>query len=271
MAKFALIPIKRIYPPLKPMRIDSLGEGLEELKEDLDRRGQLQAIGVVDLGGEEYRLVWGSRRTAAAEELGWTEIYAKVHALDEIDELEAMAAENFQRTDVSPIEEAEFYAALMEQKGISSAEVARRCHRSRATVETALAFLSGDPAVKEALGRGEINKGQATQLNLVKDDIGRAQGLGWARQGLLTAKQLEGWRVNREVTGISESIEKVKENLDALPPVDYRTQTRCLLHNEFVALADAYPRVVCNECWSLVLDALQFMHDHGGHAEQGGN
>ncbi len=261
MAELRMIPVNLIDPPLKPMRIDTLGDGLEELKADLEKRGQLQAIGVVSLPNGRYRLIWGSRRTAAFEEMGWGEIMAKVHMSDEIDELESMAAENFQRTQLNPIEEGEFYASLIEAKGISVAECARRVHKSPATVSRMLSFIAGDPDVRQALQSGEINAGQAEQLNLVRDDIGRKQGLTWARGGLMTARQLAGWRENREVTGISDNIEQVQQQLANMPVVDYRTMAKCVLHNEFVELLTAPPRVICDECWALVGEALTFYHE----------
>ena len=260
MAEAKLIPIDLIDPPLKPMRMDTLQEGLEELKADLDKRGQLQEIGVMDTQDGRYRLIWGSRRCAAFEEMGWFEIRAKVHQPGECDEMETMAAENFARTQLNPVEEGDFYRSLIEAKHLTVSECARRVHKSPPTVYRMLALAAGDADVRDALRRGEIGAGQAEQLNLVKDDIGRAQGLKWAQLGLMTANALKGWRENREVTGISESIEQVKANLAAMPTIDYRTQAKCVLHNEYVDMVSAPPRVICDECWNLVVEAITWYH-----------
>lgn len=260
MPELKMIPVETIDPPLNPMRIDTLGEGLEELKADLEKRGQLQAIGVLNTGDGRYRLIWGSRRTAAAEEMGWTDIFAKVYVPGEIDEAESMAAENFQRTQLNPIEEGTFYASLIESRKISVAECARRVHKSPATVHRMLALAAGDPDIREALRQGEINAGQAEQLNLVRDEIGRKQGLTWAKAGLMTARQLQGWRENREVTGISDNLESVKEQLANLPHVDFKTMAKCVLHNDYVELLTAPPRVICDECWEIVIDAITALH-----------
>ena len=260
MSELRMVPLNLIDPPLKPMRIDSLGEGLEELKMDLEKRGQMQAIGVVALDTGRFRLVWGSRRCAAMEEMGWSDVMSKVHQVGEIDEMESMAAENFQRTQLNPVEEGEFYANLIEAKNISVAECARRVHKSPATVSRMLSFLGGDGEVRAALSSGAINQGQAEQLNLVRDDIGRAQGLAWAKGGLMTARALAGWRENREVTGISDSVEQVQRNLEALPVIDYRTMAKCVLHGQFVELMSAPPRVICDECWELVVEAITYYH-----------
>lgn len=260
MAEIKMIPLAAIAPPLRPMRQDTLAEGLEELKADLDKNGQMQPIGVVQLSPESYRLVWGSRRCAAAEEMGWTEIQAQVYPLGQIDESDRMAAENFQRTQLNPVEEAHFYREFIDEKHISVAEAARRTHRSLTTVKNLLSLLDGDEEVLSALRAGEINKGQAEQLNLVRDEIGRKQGLGWAKAGLMTARELAGWRENREVTGISDSIEQVKINLDGMPMIDYRTMAKCVLHNDYVELMSAPPRCICDGCWDLIVTALNYYH-----------
>lgn len=260
MAELKMIPVALINPPLKPMRIDSLQDGLDELKADLEKRGQMQAVGVVDTQDGRYRLIWGSRRCCAFEEMSWPEIMAKIHQPGEIDELESMAAENFQRTQINPIEEGEFYATLIEEKHLSIEECARRVHKSSTTVRRMLSFLTGDPAVRSALQRGEINNGQAEQLNLVKDEIGRRQGLGWAAGGLMSARQLQGWRENREVTGQDVSLEQVKANLEAMPVIDYRTMAKCVIHGEYVELLKAPPRIVCDECWDFLVTCVTYYH-----------
>lgn len=264
MAISQMLELTLIDPPLRPMRTESLTEGLEELKADLERRGQLQPIGVVDTQDGRFRLIWGSRRCAAAEEMGWREIMAMVYALGTVDELESMAAENLQRTQINPVEEGEFYASLIEAKGISVKECARRVHRAPGTVQRMLSFLSGDMDVRSALRGGAINQGQAEQLNLVRDEIGRAQGLVWAKQGLMTARALTGWRENREVTGISDSIAQVQADLAAMPHIDFRTMAKCVLHNDFVELLKAPPRIICDECWELVVDAINYYHQTHG-------
>lgn len=119
-----------------------------------------------------------------------------------------------------------------------------------------LSFIAGNPAIREALQRGEINQGQAEQLNLVRDEIGRAQGLGWAKGGLMTARALAGWRENREVTGISDQIDQLAPILAAAVMPDYKTMAKCVLHNEFVELMKAPPRVICDECWEMVIDGI---------------
>jgi ParB family chromosome partitioning protein len=261
MPETKMIPLVLIDPPLNPMRIDSLGEGLEELIEDIRAHGQLQNIVVVELPGGRYRLVAGSRRCAAFEEAGWPEIRASVYQPGEIDESSAMAAENFHRTQLNPVEEAMFYRDYCNSNGITAKEAARRTHRSYQTVRALLDLLDGDERVMEALRAGEINKAQAQELNLVADEIGRSQALQWARQGFMTAVQLKHWREHREVMGISANIEQVRAELEKIPLVDYRTQTKCQIHNEFVDINVAPPRNICDKCWSVLLDAMEYYAD----------
>src|SRR5262245_35543673 len=136
-----MIPVNMIDPPLRPMRQDTLEEGLQELITDIEQQGQLQNIGVVELPTGRFRLVFGSRRCAAFETACWPEIRADVYQLGEIDEMSAMAAENMQRTQLNPIEEANFYKEFMLVQGLSMAEAARRTKRSYGTVQQLLALL----------------------------------------------------------------------------------------------------------------------------------
>ena len=269
MPETRMVKVELIDPPLRPMRVSTLAEGLEELIADIEKNGQLQNIVILDTQDGRFRLIAGSRRCAAFEAACWPEIRASVYQPGEISESEAMAAENFHRTQLNPVEEAIFYRDYMGDHNLTVAEAARRTHRSATTVRGLLDLLDGDPEVLDALQVGVINKGQAEQLNLVKDEIGRKQGLEWAARGLMTAKQLAGWRENREVTGISGSLEQVKENLANAPTVDYRTMAKCVLHNDYVELLKAPPRVVCDECWELIVTAITYYHQHRNPAMSG--
>jgi len=265
MAEQRMIEVALIDPPLHPMRSYTLEDGLEELIADIREKGQLQNIVVVDTGNGRYRLVAGSRRCAAFESAGWKEIRAWVYQPGEVDEMAAMSSENFHRTQLNPVEEALFYREYMQERQISAAEAARRTHRSFHVVRGLLSLLEGDPEVLEALRKGEINKAQAEALNMVKDEIGRRQGLEWAKLGHMSARQIEQWRLHREVTGISENIERVKEQLDNMPHVDYRTQVKCTLHGEYVDMTVCPPRNICDDCWAIVVEALQSLQQKTDH------
>jgi N6-adenosine-specific RNA methylase IME4 len=86
---------------------------LDSLAESMDRIGLLHPIGV----DSDHRLIWGRRRLAAAQILGWEEIHAVVVDLD--DGADAEIDENEIREDFRPFEKkaiAEALAARVEER-----------------------------------------------------------------------------------------------------------------------------------------------------------
>lgn len=63
-----------------------------------------------------YELVCGHRRTEAAKRAGLTEVPAIMRDLNDTEALDLAIVDNLQRVDLSPMEEAEGYALLMNQK-----------------------------------------------------------------------------------------------------------------------------------------------------------
>jgi len=249
-----------LIPPVHPMRKESLYDGMEELKESLVANGLQQAIGAVELESGEYRIVWGMRRTVAAKELGWQEIECKVFQPGEVDEEMGKAHENFHRTNVDPIEEAEFFQRIITDNSISITECARRCRRSPSHVSRLLSLLEGHSDVREALRMGHINSAQAVEIN-------RSSSAGWVKLALryaqgqgITAIQLARWRDTAESSGEAANLEAVLQEMADNPPVDYRVQNKCHVHQDWLPVEQVPMRPVCNDCWDkLMLAAEHFV------------
>lgn len=88
---------------------------IEELARSMGHHGQLQQIGVTTFGVDgatdadtpRYRVVWGHRRIAAARLLKWERLQATLHdCATEQDVLIARGVENFQRRELTPVDEA---------------------------------------------------------------------------------------------------------------------------------------------------------------------
>lgn len=258
MPEIRLVPIQLLIPPTHPMRTDSLYEGMEELKESLSQNGLQQAIGCVEQDDGLYRIVWGMRRTVAAKELGWPDIQAKVFVEGEVDEEMAKAHENFHRTQIDPLEEGEFYARIIKEHGITITECARRCRRSVSQVSRTLSLLEGYPDVREALRLGYINCAQAVALN-------KSESPGWIRYALkyaqgqgITAANLDRWREQADATGEAENLDKVLQDVQNNPQIDYRQQNKCHVHQEWLPVEQVPLRAVCEDCWQ----KLQMTAEH---------
>src|SRR5881275_1104616 len=123
---------------------------LAELADSIKARGLLQPI-IVRRVESGYQLLAGERRFRAAQLAGLDKLPALIRAAD--DPLEVALIENLQREDLSPLEEAEGLALLIERHGYSHREVAELLGKSRPYVSNTLALTRLPDAVKADLRR----------------------------------------------------------------------------------------------------------------------
>lgn len=176
------IPISEIranhYQPRKEF---DPGE-LRELQDSIGAMGLLQPITVRQVAGESgYELVAGERRLRAATALGWNTIPAMVRSYDDRTTLTLALVENLQRSDLNPIEEAEGYARLSAEFGLTQNEIAELVGKDRSTIANLLRVLQLPSAVRRMLESGELSMGHARPLLALEDD---AQILTFAKEAV---------------------------------------------------------------------------------------
>lgn len=103
-----------------------------------------------------YQLVAGERRWRAVKLAGLTKIEAKVRDLDDKAVLEIQFIENLQRTDLSPIEEAEGYNRLLNEHGYTAESLAGKLGKSKSYVYARLKICNLPEQAMEALAKGEL-------------------------------------------------------------------------------------------------------------------
>jgi ParB family chromosome partitioning protein len=118
--------------------------------------------------GDRFVLVHGERRLRAAQSLGWETIEAEVRDLTPEDARWLALVENVQRADLSPVEEAQAYQAVL-ATGVTQTELGRRLGKSQSYIATKLRFLALPDEVQRALDTGTINEGHAKQLLRLRD------------------------------------------------------------------------------------------------------
>ena len=118
---------------------------LAELAASMKESGLLQPVVVRPAQSGTYELIAGERRWRAAQQLEWVEIGAVVRDVDDQTLLTLALVENLQRDALSAIDEARGYRRLIDEFGVSQAEVGSLVGRSRSTVVNALRLL-GLPA-----------------------------------------------------------------------------------------------------------------------------
>ncbi|WP_038055025.1 ParB/RepB/Spo0J family partition protein [Thermus amyloliquefaciens] len=185
------LPLSAIRPnPHQPRRRFSQ-EGLEELAASIREKGLLQPL-LVRPKGEGYELVAGERRLRAAELAGLREVPVVIRDLTDQEAMEVALVENLQREDLTPLEEARGYQALLDL-GLTQEEVARRVGKARSTVANALRLLHLPEEVLQALEEGRISAGHARALLMLEPED-RLWGLREILDKGLSVRQAEALR-----------------------------------------------------------------------------
>ena len=159
------VPIDRVSPnPFQP-RTDFPEEEIRELADSISRSGLLQPLVLrQQRGTDKFELVAGERRLRALRLLGWEACPAVVRDVDDRDMALLAVIENVQRENLSPMEEARAYRALMEKFSLTQEELSRLIGKSRPYVANILRLLSLPPEVQEKVDQGAISFSQAREL-----------------------------------------------------------------------------------------------------------
>lgn len=163
-AAFQLIALNRITPNADQPRKTFNTETIEELANSIREKGVLQPVIVKKKQDGHFELVCGERRFRAAALCGLTEVPAIIKDVAGDDLLEWALIENIQREDLNPIEEAEAYQRLVEERMISQEEVAKRVGKNRVTVTNTLRLLRLPQEVKQYLADGRLSAGHARAI-----------------------------------------------------------------------------------------------------------
>jgi len=169
---FALVPLDLITPNPQQPRQHFDADTLAALAASIREVGVLQPVVLRPADAEgEYVLVAGERRCRAARLAGLDDVPAVIRDdTDDTSSLTEALVENVQREDLTPLEEAAAYRQLLEDFGLTHADIAERVGRSRSAVTNTLRLLQLPAAIQGMLERGELTAGHARPLLSVEDD-----------------------------------------------------------------------------------------------------
>jgi ParB family chromosome partitioning protein len=247
---------EQIALPELQIRHASDSETIEALKESIRTLGLLQPI-VVRRKGDAYELVAGRQRLRAVIELGWETVPARVLELSDEDALVAQAVENVNRRDVSPLEEAEYFAELRERTGWSTAEIARRIGRPESYVRERLQLLSAPEELLRAVADGAIPFRAARYLRQIDDPVTLSTYIAFARQGGInedTARRwLEDYRRQKELQQALESHEPQPQGYYdpaalTTPSTPRDVTFECAICRQMHPIREAHTLIVCESC-----------------------
>jgi ParB family chromosome partitioning protein len=162
------IPVTQIsVNPHQPRR--SFDEvALSQLAESIKSTGLIQPI-IVRPFDSGYQLIAGERRLRAAKIAGLARIPAIIRDVDGLSQAQMALVENIQREDLDPLDRAAAYRTLMDQLGLTQAELAGRLGEDRSTIANHLRLLDLADPVREHLSAGRLTLGHAKLLAGVAD------------------------------------------------------------------------------------------------------
>ena len=117
-----------------------------------------------------HELVAGERRYRASKLAEAADIPAMIRELTDEQVLEIQILENLQRDDLSELEEAEGYQALMAHSGLNAEQVGAKIGKSRAYVYQRLKLLNLCPPVRQALRDKKLDPSTATLLARIPNE-----------------------------------------------------------------------------------------------------
>ena len=145
-------------------------EGIEALADSIREHGVLQPILVRPLPNGSYQIVAGERRWRASRMAGLDEVPVNIKELDDFQTMQIAMAENLQRENLNPIEEAEGYKYLIDNFNMSKEQIAKIAGKSRSYISNSNRILSLPDFIIDALRDGKITSGHAKALLMFDDE-----------------------------------------------------------------------------------------------------
>ena len=145
-------------------------ESLSGLADSIREFGVIQPIIVRKLNGDEkYEIIAGERRFRASKQVGLTSIPAIINTnIDDTSSLAMALIENIHREDLSPIEQAHTYKALLDEFNITHEDLSKKVGKSRATITNSIRMLNLPVSVQKLIDEGKVTAGHAKVLVSLK-------------------------------------------------------------------------------------------------------
>lgn len=193
-------------------------EALEALADSISQYGVLQPILVRRVESGFYQIIAGERRFRASKMAGLSEIPAVVIEADDLKTAELALIENLQREDLNPYEEAQAYASLMEDFGLTQEQLSARIGKSRSAIANTLRLLDLPEDVLEMLKTGDITAGHARALLGLKNRDAMADVAFKILENALSVRDTEA--LVKKLNKLYESAERAEDEGDEIV-VDY--------------------------------------------------
>lgn len=157
------VAVDQIIPNPHQPRTTLDDEALSELAASIKTHGVIQPPVVTEQAGG-YVLIAGERRWRAASLAGLDSIPVIVKESTSQEMLELALVENVQRADLNALEEAHAYQQLIDEFGLTQADVADRVGKARSTVANLVRLLGLPQNIQAAVSDSRISGAHARAL-----------------------------------------------------------------------------------------------------------
>ncbi|HOI85038.1 MAG TPA: ParB/RepB/Spo0J family partition protein [Acholeplasmataceae bacterium] len=208
--------------PFQPRRIFD-EDKINELAQSIKEHGVFQPI-ILKRVKHGYIIVSGERRYRAALKVGLKTIPSIIRQYEESKVAEIALAENLQRENLTPIEEAEAYKIVMRSLNLTQSELAEKVGKSRSHVTNTLGLLNLPQEVQQLLLTNAISMGHARALSKLEND---QQIITLAHRIIdkqLSVRQIE------ELTQIEEKTNKIERKKSTKYSIEEKKLTQTLGH-----------------------------------------
>lgn len=184
------LPISEIKPNKGQPRKTFRPEELAELADSIKQNGILQPL-LVRKKGSGYEIVAGERRYQAAKAAGLSEVPVVIREISDDEVFKLALIENLQRSDLSPLEEAQGYRQLIKEKGLTQEELAKILSKSRSAITNTLRLLDLPEEVQGLVEEGKLTAGHARAILAVPSEEGRIKLAQKVVEERLSVRQTE--------------------------------------------------------------------------------
>lgn len=165
-------------------------EKIKELAESIKVHGVLQPI-IVRSKDNYYEIVAGERRFRACQLLNLDTIPAVIKNYNEEEAHSVSLIENIHREDLTAIEEAKAYKAIMEINNLKQEELAQKIGKSQSTIANKIRLLNLPSEIQDAILTKQITERHARALLTLKDEKQQFKVLEKIIEKELTVKETE--------------------------------------------------------------------------------
>lgn len=197
------VPIEDIIPNRFQPRLSFDDTSLNDLALSIKQHGIIQPL-VLRRKNDKYEIIAGERRFKAAKLAGLASVPAVISNLDDNASAEVAIVENIQRKDLTAIEEAKSFQALLDKGYMTQDELARKMGLSQSAISNKLRLLTLDESVQDAILSEKISERHARTLLKVPSHEKQKELLNKIINERLTVKQLEDEIKNMELTPNNE-------------------------------------------------------------------